>query len=950
MKKAYNIIYPVAAAAALFAAPGVYAQEAETVEAGDSLKGKVHLAFRVGDEADILGGVSTIDMIDLEKKSYSDYSLSNMQSLVNGYDGQLWDMGEALVLVDGVPRDANNILPQEIESISFLKGAQAVVLYGSTASKGVILITTKRGRVDGLQVSVRGDIQLNAPKRYQKYLGAAEYMTLYNEARRNDGREIAFTQEDIYNYASGVNPYRYPDINFFSDEYLKKNWMKYEGQAEFMGGGKFAKFYAMVGLYHTDDLLNFGEGKNNGTTRLSVRGNIDLNLNDWVTGWVNTSATFYDNRYDHAGYWSAAATMRPTTPGTSPLVPLIPISAIEENDENSWILVNNSRYIIDGKYLIGGTQLQQTNPFASMYAGGYTKATTRQLQFDAGLRVDLGKLVEGLSFTARGAVDYNTYYATSIDPKYAVYEATWTHYGGKDVISNLVKYGDDLNSGTQNVSGSSERQTMAFSGQFDYKRAFADVHNVEANLVAHMYRRSFTGRYHANTNASLGLRLAYNYAGKYYAEFNGALNHSSKFAPGHRNGFSPVGSIGWRISNEEFLKDNEIISDLRLNATYGMILQDVDIIGTDNDEDNSFYLWDNKFTADGNYWGWNNSLSSNQTFQSRQGGNPDLTFVKRKEVNVGLTAGFLQNALRLNANFFSTDIDGLPIQATDFYPNYMSTYYPTSSFIPYINYNKRRVSGFDLGVNFNKTFGEFEFGAGVNVMYASTKNTRISENVEYAWLKSEGQYTDAMRGYECLGFFQSEEEIANSAVVNSNTKPGDLKYRDQNGDGIIDGKDMVVLGRWGAPWTYGLNLTGKYKGFTLFVAATAATGGNMMMSDEAVWVYGDRKYTPIVRGRWTPETASTATYPRLTSQTDGALNFVNSSFWMRDSDAFSLDQVQLTYDFPAKWFANKFVKGLQLYVNGNNLLVLCKEKEWRETNIGASPQCRSYNFGVKVNF
>lgn len=949
MKKAHNIIYPVAAATALIFAPTASALTAET-EATDSVK-KVQLAFRTSDAADVLGGVSTVNVAELDKKSYNTYSLANMQSLVTGYNGQLWDMGDALVLIDGVPRDANNVLPQEIESISFLKGAQAVVLYGSRASKGAILITTKRGNVKGLQVNVRGDVALNVPKRYQKYLGAAEYMTLYNEARQNDGRELAFTEEDIYNYASGRNPYRYPDINFYSDDYLKKNWMKYEGQAEFIGGGDFAKFYALVGLYHTDDLLNFGESKHNGTTRLSVRGNIDLNLNEYVKGWVNTSATFYDNRYDNSGYWNSASTMRPTTPGTAALVPLIPVSFIEKDDESSWIYANNSRYLIGGKYLIGGTQNEQNNPFAAMYAGGYTKATTRQLQFDAGVNIDLRKLTEGLSFTLRGAVDYNTYYTTAVGAEsYAVYEAVWTNYGGKDVIDHLVKYGNDANSGNQRVGSSSERQTLAFSGQFDYKRLFADVHNVEADLVAHFWKRSYSGRYHAESNASLGLRLAYNYDSRYYAEFNGALNHSAKFAPGHRNGFSPVGSIGWRISQEEFLKDNPVISELRLNATYGMILQDLDIMGNNSDGEDSFYLWDNKYTADGDWWGWNDGHGGIQAFQSRQGANPDLTFVKRKEVNVGLEAGFLENSLMINGAFFSTIIDGLPIQASNLYPNYLATYYPQSSFIPWINYNKRRVSGFDLGVDFNKNFGEFEFGIGANVMYATTKNLRISENVEYDWLKSEGAITDALRGYECLGYFRDETDVAINAKINNDTKPGDLKYKDQNGDGIIDYRDAVVLGRWGNPWTYGLNLTAKYKGFTLFLAATAATGGNYLMNNTAAQVYGDRKYTPIVRGRWTPENADNATYPRLSSENNADLNFCTSDYWMRDSDYFSLSQVQLTYDFPSKWFDNKFVKGLQLYINGNDLLMFCKNKEYRETNVGGSPQCRSYNFGVKVNF
>ena len=923
----------------MLASPASALADDDNVAVIDTLGNDVQLAFRSAVPEDVFGGVSQVNVVELEKKSYTTYSLANMECLVPGYNGQLWNMGEALVLVDGVPRDANNVIPTEIETITFLKGAQAVVLYGSTASKGAILITTKRGRTSGLQVSVRGDATLYTPKAYPKYLGAAEYMQLYNEARANDGLEKAFSDTDIYNYASGRNPFRYPDINFFSSDYLRKQSYRYEGQAEFTGGGKFATFYALVGLYHSDDLINFGEGKNNGTTRLNVRGNIDLRLNDFVTGWVNTSATFYDNRTDLANYWSESANMRPTIPGSDPLVPLIPISAIEEGDENSWVLINNSRYIIDGKYLLGGTQQYQTNPFAAMYAAGYSKWTSRQLQFDAGIRLGLDKILPGLRFIARGAVDYSTSYSTSINTSYATYQASWSHYGGKDMITGLTKYGNDLSTGVQNISGSTERQTLMFSGQFDYSRRFNDVHGIEANLIAHGYKRTITGEYHRTTNASLALRASYNYDSRYYAEFNGAINHSAKFAPGHRNGFSPVGSIGWRISQEDFLKDSDVVDELRINATYGRILQDIDITG--------YYLYDDKYTADGDYWGWNDGLSSNQSFESRQGANPDLTFVKRNEFNVGVSGSLWNGSFKFDAEFFSVDTDGLPIQAFNFYPSYLHTYW--SSFIPWINYNKQRRTGFDLGLQATRRFGDLTLSLGANVMYSTAKNIRVSENVEYDWMRSEGQAVDALRGYRCLGFFQNKEEIATSAVVNNNTKPGDLKYQDMNGDGIIDSRDQVVLGRWSAPWTYGLNLTANFKNFTLFVAASGNAGGTGVMDNSYAWVYGDRKYSDIVRGRWTPETANTASYPRLTTQ-GGELNFVTSDFWTYSTDQFYLNQVQLTYNPPAKWFRDKFVKGLDIYVNGNDLLRLCSNRKYRDTNVGGSPQMRSYNLGVKINF
>lgn len=171
---------------------------------------KVHVAFRTVDKMNLLGGVSAVDMEKIIEKDYSTYSLSDMQSFVGGYNGELWNQGEVLVLVDGVPRDANNILPSEIAQITFMKSAQAVVLYGSRGAHGVILITTKRGIDSGLQVSVRGNAQLYVPKSYPKYLNSAEYATLYNEALANDGLAPAFSQEDIYNYSAAQTPSAIP--------------------------------------------------------------------------------------------------------------------------------------------------------------------------------------------------------------------------------------------------------------------------------------------------------------------------------------------------------------------------------------------------------------------------------------------------------------------------------------------------------------------------------------------------------------------------------------------------------------------------------------------------------------------------------------------------------------------------------------------------------------------
>ncbi len=910
---------------------------------------KVNMAFRTVEAMDLPAGVDEIDVEKLFDKDRMTYSLADMASLVAGYNGQLWNMGDPLVLVDGVPRESGTVRPSEISKITFMKSAAAVALYGSRASHGVILITTKRGNNDGLQVSVHGGATLNVPKSYPKYLGSAEYMTLYNEALRNDGLSPAFSQSDIYNYSTGNNIYRYPDTNFFSSDYLKKNYMSYDATAEFRGGGQFAKFYANVSFNHNDDLTNFGEGKKNKDNRLSVRGNIDLRINDWLSGYVNTAASFSDVRRDNANYWVESATLRPTNPGASPLVPLIPISMIDPSCKNAMTYVNNSNYIVDGKYILGGTQNNMTNPFAAMYAAGHNTATSRFFQFNIGIDMDLARVLKGLSFHTQFAVDYATSYVTSINNEYATYQATWDDALGYPAIVDLTKFGQDKKTATQNVSESKEAQTMLWNAHFDYKNTFNSVHNVSAMALVNGWQQSTAGEYHRTSNVNLGINLNYNYDNRYFAEFTGVGVHSSKLAPGHRNGFSPVGTLAWMISNENWLKDSSWVNQLRLTTSLGAVKEDLDI--------QSYYMYQGIFTDQATWWGWSETNDAIHTTDATRGENLDLKFVTRKEFTVGLDAVLLDNLVNFSANFFNINLnDQLTIPAS-LYPNYFQTWWPVSDLRPYINYNNQRRTGFDFSLNLKKEFGDFNVGVGFNGMYYTSKNTRISEIAEYDWLKTEGAPIDALRGYQCLGFFKDEEDVASSAKINNNTRPGDLKYKDQNNDGIIDERDKVQLGKWNAPFCYGINLTLGWKGFTLFAAGSGSTGGMGIKgsNDDSdakgkyMWVYGNRKYSEVVRGRWTPETAETATYPRLTTQ-GGELNFVDSDFWTYSTSAFYLNKIQLTYEFPSKMFADKFVKGLQIFVDANDLATISKERKYLEMNVGGVPQCRSYNLGVRIDF
>ena len=937
----YKGILPISLFALL--SQGVMAQES-----ADTRADSINVAFRKSDVRDVIVPVSKVNVSELMEKNYNTYSLDNMQALTAGYNGQLWNQGEALVLIDGVPRDANNVLPTEIEDITFLKGASAVVLYGSRASKGVILITTKRGSIAPLKISARANYTMDVAKSFPTYLDGAEYMTLYNQALVNDGLSPKFTDEQIYNTAAGTNPYRYPNQQFYTSDYLNKTKSRYDVTAEFQGGGKFAQFYTNVSYYRQGDFINFGEGKNNYTDRLNVRGNIDLQLSDWASGWVNANATYYNQHGSNSNFWSAASTLRPNR-----VAPFIPVSFIDPLDVNSLNLIQNTRNIIHnpaglpaGDYFLGATQEDQSNAFADMYSAGYNTWTSRQFQFDAGVKFDLKSILKGLSFKTNFAVDYKTSYSTSLNDQYATFGVNWTQIDGYDVIGSLTQYGQDKHTGTLNASNSAEQQTIAWNGQFDYVNSWGD-HNLHATLVANGYQQTISGEYHRVSNANLGLQASYNFAHKYYVDLAANAVHSAKLPEGNRNAISPSVTLGWRLTSEDFMKDMDWLDDLRLTAGYTVLNQDLDIA--------EYFMYKDIFTATGTWWGWSDANNSIQTSDSQRGGNDELSFVKRKEFNVGLNGALLKNKLTFSVNYFNTTVDGLLAQPDYIYPSYMHTYWPVSTFVPYINYGKNRRQGIDFAIAYNDKAGDFEWGVQAFGQTTTSKNLRVAENVEFEYQRSEGKATDALWGLECLGYYNSQEEIDNAEAKSSfgTVMPGDLKYKDQNGDGIIDSKDQVVLGRWGAKFSGGLNLTLKYRNFTLFAMLTGQFGGNAIKNDTYNWVYGERKYSDVVRGAWTAEkfkNGEMISYPRLTTQSPDN-NFRTSDYWMYKTDRLDLARVQITYDFSKSLFGPKsIVKGLQIYANGNSLLTIAGERDQMERNVDSSPQTRSFTLGAKVEF
>ena len=907
----------------------------------DTIDNKVEVAFRTMNERDLLGGVSVIDMEEMTEKAYTTYSLSFLENLIGGVNGNIWGMDEYLVVIDGMVRDANNVLPTEIKQITVLKGPSAVVLYGSRAAKGVVQITTKRGTVGKSTISVRANTAMLTPKAFPEYLGSAEYMTLYNEARINDGSDILHSLEKIYNHSTGENPYRYPNLNMYSSDYLRKAYNRSEAIAEITGGNNRVKYYTSTGYYRENSLLKVGNSKDNYTSRLFVRGNIDMNLRDFLKVQADANVTFYDAFTAAGDWWSNAASLRPDR-----VSPLIPLSYLEENDLLSGATINASNYIIDGKYFLGGTQLNPTNPIADSYAAGNSKFVSRQFQFNTVFDFNLKSVLQGLHFRAKYGIDYALTYNQGYSNEYATFAPTWTNYAGVDMIGSVEQFGTDNKTGDENISNSAYRYTYNFSGQFDYTKTVNDDHNFFGMIVANAWQRQLSGQYHRLSNVNLGLQASYNFQHKYYVDFSSALPYSAKLPEGNRLGFSPTLTLGWRPVKEDFFSDTAF-DDLMLTASAGIISQDLDIATDDNEM--GYYLY-KSILQRGGWYSWAD-LGGEAATEFQRGNNPNMTFVKRKEVNVGVRGSVWDQLLSFDLNFFAGKMDGDIARVNSLYPIYFTQVgYPTSSIIPYINYNIDNRKGFDFSLYLNKKVSEVDLTLGVTGMYSKTEAGKRDESFEYDYQSRINLPVNGLWGLESLGFFNDQEEINNSPTQQfGDVAPGDIRYKDQNGDGIIDNNDEIYLGRWDTPLRLGLNFTAKWRNFTLFALADGFFGGHGFKNNSYYWVRGENKYSDIVRNRWTEETKDTATYPRLTT-TNGANSFRNSDFWLYKADRLNLSQVQLTYDIPKAALQGTFINGVSVYVSGYNLLTISKERKHFEMNVGSAPQTRMYNLGVRGTF
>ncbi len=917
--------------------------EETTGSYGDEKRDSVHIAFKKIEAGQITGAVSVLNPEMVNQDDHTVWASSVFSGRTLGMMGNtnirgigvsidVADLtgsgtlsGNALFVVDGLPRDITGLRLSEIESISILKDVNAAILYGSSAINGVVMVTTKRGKIGENRRNISLSYGIDTPLELPKFLNSADYMTYYNLARANDGLTPQFSDEMIENYRTG-NKYRYPDVDYYSSEYVKSYRPYLDVEGEFSGGNRGARYYLNFGMNSVGSWLNFGEGANARNDRFNVRGNVDLSIIDWIDAAIDATAAFANNRGARGNYFSDAATTRPHE-----YAPLLPINLIDP--ENSLLIGRKND--VDGLYLLGGSINQQTTPFGHGYSGGLYENVARKFSFNNRINFHLDMLTQGLSFHANLSFDYYTSFDQTVANGYSIYVPKWETINGEDRITNLTQYGADTRPGTQAVGNTYFIRRIGFYGLLNYDRTFNDLHNVSGALLG--FGSFFKERddYQGVKHTHAGLRLAYTYDNKYSVDFSSALVNSVKLPSGNRVGFSPSIGLGWIMSSEDFLSSMENIDFLKMRLSGGILGSDLPI--------NGFFLYDDLYGTSGSY-NWNEGARSRSGVMSNRERNFNLGLAKRKEVNVGIEGLFFDKMLGFETNFYHNIYSDLVVRPSTRYPSFYN------DFRPYENYEKDSYTGLEVGLTFNKPVGDWNFMLGVNTLYVTSKRLVVDEIYEEDYRYRKGYPKDATFGLEAIGLFKDQADIDSSPVQSFGTvRPGDIKYKDQNGDGVIDATDEVYLRRWQAPFSGGLQMKVSYKNLSLYALGEGRTGSDTFMEGDYYWVDGSKKYSEVVLNSWTPETAATATYPRLSSVANSN-NHRRSTFWLYNNEYFQIRTIQLTYTLPESFTKSLKMEHFDVYVNAANPYQFAPNRKIRETRVGNTPYSRTLTIGLRTKF
>ncbi|MBQ7195076.1 MAG: SusC/RagA family TonB-linked outer membrane protein [Bacteroidales bacterium] len=916
------------------------AQEAEELQ--EEATEQLNLSWRVLDKSDWNGSVYTVKAEDF-LNSATTFMTEDLMGIVPGLfmrqsegglengNASYWIRGNrtssngVLVLVDGQERAFATLTPEEIETISVLKDAAAVGIYGMRAANGAILITTKQGSEGTPKVSFSGQLIGQEPTSLLSPMDAYGYAKHYNAALRSDEATPLYSEFDLANYAAGGDGLDYADVHWL-EKYYKKSWLLQRYNLTVSGGLKNAKYFVDFGYLHQPGMLNtagdLGYNTNNNADRFNYRSNISVE----VTKTTHLDVSLYGwFKNENMPYTSASNVfdLLNTTPALSFPEYYIYRDTMIDTD-------GNQITPLGGKILTGNTY--NTNPWAIMNRRGYSRAMQMYGSMSAVLTQRLDAITKGLYAAASIAMDSQTS-STIQRVRSAAY---YTPQGG-DVYKKTGNDGTLSNT----VESKSGRRFLTINGRIGYDRSFGK-NNISA--------AAFYEQFENTTDTGVPARLQYtsafaswNYDHRFGIDLTGSYMGWYGFAPGHKFGFFPTVSAGWTLSNEEFLKGSKTINYLKVRASYGEL-------GSYRGVDQFTYM--GYMTASsGVYINGNQMANSRNGYHEGQIANDNLRWEKARQTNIGLDLTAFGGRLSFTGDYFMDD-------RSDVYMtnNKVSTIIGMSSSVT-VNSNIGALTsrGFEMAANWKDHIGDFKYNFGGTWSFSrSILLADGSAGEEYDYVAAVGQLYGRKLGYEVEGIFQSYEEIAAHATQSwAAVKPGDFKYRDVNGDGIINADDRVPLGYGNVPEIfYGFNFGFAWKGLSLNVLFQGAAHVHHNMTNQILVPF--ISYGNIYEHQldyWTPENPG-AKFPRTgIAATSYANNTQNNTLDMEPADYLRLKRVELAYTWD--WGQKSFVKGLTTFVSGYNLLTFTKY-QYGDPEYSAStanlPITRNVSIGCRVNF
>jgi TonB-linked SusC/RagA family outer membrane protein len=874
----------------------------------------------------------------------------------------------AMVLVDGFERSLDELNIEDIESFSVLKDASATAIYGSRGANGVILITTKRGVEGKVDVNAKVEYSYSTRTMTPDFVDGVTYAEMANEARTTRNQRAAFSDYEMRMLREGLDPDIYPNVNW-KELLLKRGAPTYRASVNVRGGGSTARYYLSGsylnegGMYKTDRSMN-DYNTNSDYTRYNYRLNLDLNITKTTKVSVGIGGSL--EKKDHSGFsesqiWDALFGYNPV--------------AVPVMYSNGYAPVQNA-LTLENYEGSGEIKLYIPNVWVTATQTGYSQSWTNKIESNITLDQDLKFITDGLKFTTRFAFDTHNENIIRRRKLPELWTAERDRDGNGNVVYNRVA-SEILMFQTSEASGNRKDFLEA---ELNYSKNFGDhtlggvVKYTQDNFVNTANVGDDVLQGIAKRHQGLAGNVKYQYGNRYFADFNFGYNGSENFAKGHQFGFFPAFSVAWNIADEAFLRNRQWLNMFKVRFSWGRV-------GTDNTVDTNrgllrfpYLASFGKINYDGYYAAQPDAVSYNWADIGATNGYNGLTYTAISSNNVtwevatkrdiGLDVVMFRRNLEFTVDYFDENRSGIFLRR-----NFLSNMVGIQAGTPAANVGEVRSKGVDGNFRFTQKAGQVSLTLRGNMTYSRNEIIEADELVNrYPYMRQTGYRVDQARGLIALGLFKDWDDIRNSPRQDLGSSqmsimPGDIKYKDVNGDGIVNDNDVVPIGATTRPnLVYGIGLAVAWRGFDVNVHFQGAGKSNFFIDGKTVWPFSDPTpgWGSIQKGvadrsdRWIlgENEDPNALYPRL-SYGGHPNNYRQSTFWMRNGSYLRLKTLEFGYTLPERLTNKAYLKNARFYIIGQNILTFSSFKLW-DPEMGSSngekyPLSKTWTFGVTFN-